>query len=190
MMKKKFLIILFNSFLFHAQNNPTIIVFEGDSHGIYLNEVNDILISNTVSVDISGLISSPNIVIKPNGETAITISAMEQEDYDKFRDYDILSGGTTTITSRGTGGLGRDGNQTESIKFYPNPTKDILIIESDFYDMIGYSLFDYSGNLMEKNLLHNIKKHTLNLEDYKNSHYILEINFKNNQKKIIKIIKK
>ena len=71
---------------------------------------------------------------------------------------------------------------TTSIMVYPNPTKNILNIESSLN--ITYSLYDFTGKV----LINESNQNKINLTNYSNGVYFLTINYNGNKfnKKIIK----
>lgn len=77
-----------------------------------------------------------------------------------------------------------------NISVYPNPTKDIIILDYKDFNFLDttYQLFDFSGKLLQKGEI--IRKETkLSLEMYPISTYLLIIMDDKKQTKKFKIIK-
>ena len=80
-------------------------------------------------------------------------------------------------------GIWENGRMANSIMVYPNPTKNILNINSSLE--ITYSLYDFTGKV----LISNSSESEINLTNYSNGVYFLTIDY-NGIKFNKKIIKK
>jgi len=78
-----------------------------------------------------------------------------------------------------------------TMKAYPNPTIDELklkITEQNLYDY-SYQLYDCEGKILTYNKI-NIEESSINMKDYSNAVYFLDVKLKDKKIKTFKIIKK
>lgn len=80
--------------------------------------------------------------------------------------------------------------ENQEIIVYPNPVSEILFIRNEFQIIKQISLFDFNGNILEKNNQSiNLPLIQLSIDNYPSGTYILKIEM-GNSNKTIKIIKK
>ena len=79
-----------------------------------------------------------------------------------------------------------------NLKFsiYPNPTSDILILETEFEEQdLTYQLYDINGKILQNNNIVNDQT-KIDLSEYNTSVYLLIVRVNNEELKSFKIIKK
>jgi uncharacterized delta-60 repeat protein len=83
--------------------------------------------------------------------------------------------------------VGVNSQNIESIKIYPNPTKDLINISSST-NFIGknYRIFDYTGKLLQNNTI-NTENTIISLADLTSGLYLLRIEGNNESYKIVKL---
>lgn len=76
--------------------------------------------------------------------------------------------------------------QTNSIKVYPNPANDYLIISNTLAGIMNYKIYDLAGKLIEQGHAENL--HKINLENLNSGIYTILIESENQENFIQKII--
>jgi len=66
--------------------------------------------------------------------------------------------------------------ENSNLKIYPNPTSDILTIDSSKEKLVSWQLYDFSGKLMK-----NGNSNTVNVQSIPNASYVLKINLEKTQ---------
>lgn len=77
----------------------------------------------------------------------------------------------------------------DKVKYYPNPTKELLIIENPYSENINANIYDINGRLIDNAQINSTDKIELDVSNFENGIYFIKIKTDILNSKTIKIIK-
>ena len=144
--------------------------------------------SNKISVNIS----ETNLLDLNNNIDVNNLNLIVGSNIFNFRAKDNTNNWSSVISTQFNynGSLGVENIKNEnSIKAYPNPIQDFVIIETNSNNIQNLKLYDTNGKILKDEKINNEAKYLLNLQALAQGMYLLEVDSEKS-KQIFKIIKK
>ena len=129
----------------------------------------------------NSIVSAGESVKNSNGSLTYTVGQTSYQNYQNG--YSIAEGVQQPNVNYVV--LNTSELEQDNISVFPNPTIDILNINSK-HKFQKYEVFDLSGKILKKSVLHNS---TIDLSSFSSGNYIISL-ISNNKIKTVKILKK